>query len=157
MDFSLLHDVVIGRKLVDTYVMSLMHSLKYSLVDVTYSGMHFLYEGSIAISLHQGMKGYYQRTMNNNNIIDTSFNDFIFNSYQLEKICMSIPGDWVICNEYEQLSCLDWSKDKLVLDQWRKEGRDRERFRQMLIDEIRSSELQYPPNLSDSYDCLFSN
>ena len=43
MDFSILEDIVIGRNLVDTYIMSIVQSLHHSLVDVTYSGKNSVY------------------------------------------------------------------------------------------------------------------
>lgn len=99
----------------------------------------------IVISLHQGTDGFAQRTAQiREDTIDSMFNDFIFYSYGMEKTCMSIPGDKVICTFDHLLSFIVWEKGKLVLTDWNRDVPKREAQRQQLIDEIRSTTTQIP-------------
>ena len=83
---------------------SLIHSLSHSFK--THSLTHSFTKTktntlSIAISLHLGRAGFNERTAAiKYDKIDADFNDFIYSSYSLPKICMSIPGDIVSCIEY---------------------------------------------------------
>ena len=80
--------VVAGRGMVDTYLMSRVTELKRSLVDVTYAVM----------MLHQGFDNYLEKAAREGTRrSDQNFNIAIFNGLGMKKICMSIPGDRVVC------------------------------------------------------------
>ena len=82
--------VVAGRGIVDTYLMARVDELKKSLVDVTYATM----------MLHQGFDNYLEKSKRmGTQPKDQFFNTDIFLGLKMKKICMSIPGDRVVCRK----------------------------------------------------------
>lgn len=80
--------VVAGRGIVDTYLMSREDELKKTLVDITYA----------SVMLHQGFDNYLEKSKRmRTGHKDQFFNTDIFLGLRMKKICMSIPGDRVVC------------------------------------------------------------
>lgn len=89
-NFDVFQPVVAGRGMVDTYLMSRVNELKISMVDVTYAVM----------MLHQGFDNYLQKASRNKySPQDINYNYAIWSGLDMKKVCMSIPGDQVMCRK----------------------------------------------------------
>ena len=129
---------MVGRGMVDTYLMLRVAELKHSLVDITYS----------TIMLHQGFENYNTATSRKNVIgMDKYYNEVIFGMHFLPKICMSIPGDWVVCRHDVRLLTVVWNNSILNLELWNRDVQLRERQREKYIAMIRSRIDQMPLKL----------
>ncbi|KAK8792138.1 hypothetical protein WA171_002393, partial [Blastocystis sp. BT1] len=106
-NFDLFSPVVVGREVVDTYIMSLVRHLNHSMIDCTYS----------ALTVHLGRTWFGQRIrQHNHSYRDLKFNSILMDQSRMKAMKLSYPGD---------LLCY-WKEGKLVLTEWDRRHEERE-------------------------------
>ena len=112
--------------------------MKISMVDVKYAVM----------MLHQGFDNYLQKASRNKySPQDVNYNYAIWSGLDMKKVCMSIPGDQVMCRKWiESTHRIDWKRSRLVMEPWSTNEARREKKREKLIALFKNGMVQRPRN-----------
>lgn len=97
-DFSRFHPVVIGRDVVDTYIMGATRYWNHSMIDCTFAG-RVLRRGYqlilVAVSIHLGHTSSHSRQ--GSNYLDKRHNHITMDNSRIPGMKLSFPGDKLVC------------------------------------------------------------
>ena len=147
-NFDLFSPVVVGREVVDTYIMSLVRHLNHSMIDCTYSGIELKTVSNTALTVHLGRTWFGQRIrQHNHSYRDLKFNSILMDQSRMKAMKLSYPGDLLCCISRKSELKIDWKEGKLLLTEWDRRHEEREVQFHKMEAYVRKDSLQSPPEL----------